>query len=36
MQQAVSAKQPQDTSWWRSLVYGRACKLSNWTMFWMS
>jgi len=29
MQQAVPTLLQQDTRWWRSLVYGRACELSN-------
>jgi len=29
IQQAVPTQLQQDMSWWRSFVYGRACKLSN-------
>jgi len=33
---AVPTQLQQDTSWCRSLVCGRVCKLSNWCMFWLS
>jgi len=29
IQQAVPTQLQEDESWWRSLVYWRACKLSN-------
>jgi len=28
-QQSVTIQLQQDTSWWCSFIYGRACKLSN-------
>jgi len=38
MQQAVLTQLQEYTTWcrWHSLVYGRACKLSNLSMFWLS